>query len=136
MKRVVLSFQANRLVMIDLWLEKEKEFLAASLGRAYGLDFSFKPEGGVAGALSSIADPARGTRLGGKADVVSYPTVYHLVGQTESVFIGAIVGNTGVRKIMLGDPDTSSTGAFPGKVSGIQIVSRKLENRDGADALK
>jgi hypothetical protein len=127
-----LSFREGRLARICLDLSKEKEFAAASISGIYKLEF--RPR------IDSISEGLFGP-VGGRPDSglknVSYPVVYSLLTQTERVWLAAMVGNSGFKHAMFGDGDTSKdTGAYPGRVQLIEIVSRTLENRDGAEVLR
>jgi hypothetical protein len=44
--------------------------------------------------------------------------------------------NNSFGSIMRQGVGARDTGDFPGKAARIQIISRRLENRDGADVLK
>lgn len=129
MKSAALFFEDGKLVMIDLAPEKEPP--AAAISNIYGLQFVPRISG-----FDQAAYPRDYERHEGRVYPKNYPTVYSLVGVHEKVFVGAMVGNVGfgaALRDVAGVPDGQS---FPGKVVRIQIISRKLENRDGADALK
>ena len=61
-----------------------------------------------------------------------------MVAVSEKSFVEAMVGNVpslgGALARSAGIPD--QPGTFPGKVEFVTLVSRTLENRDGADVLK
>jgi hypothetical protein len=124
-----LSFLDNKLVFIDLDFAKEIE--AASLSRIYGIQFAPQISG-----LQEGMFPKDYERNEGRVYPKSYPAVYKLVGVTEKVFIGSLVSNSGLGAIMRAGVGARDTGDFPGKSARLQIVSRRLENRDGADVLK
>jgi hypothetical protein len=123
LKNVELSFLDDKLVMIDLVPEKKIE--ASSLSTIYGVSFESRfptlYRGGIGHSLNSG----------------NYPPVYYLHGQVAEVFIGAVIGNSGLGAVLRGStglPDSDTH--YPGTVGQIQIVSRTLENRDGGDVLK
>jgi hypothetical protein len=125
-KKVELSFKDEKLVMIELHFDKK--FSPHSLGNNYSI--AFKP---IFGGLFSGSE-ARSKQ--GLNQPINYPPAYSLVGKSEKSVLFANVSNvTGsVFKDVAGVNDTEDT--FPGKVDRLQIISRTLENNDGADALK
>jgi hypothetical protein len=125
---VTLSFLDNKLVLIEIDLAKESP--AASLPRIYGIPFSPKISG-----LDEAFSPRDFERNQGRVYPKSYPTVYSLVAVSPKTFIGALVGNNSVGSILRKTAGVTDTGDFPGKVVRVTIVSRRLENLDGADAL-
>jgi hypothetical protein len=130
MDKVFLSFLDGKLVAIDL--DIKKEFAAQSLGNSYGVEF--RP---VFSGLTKALHPEKFERMQGRDYPRTYPTVYRLVAVTPKSFLNATVGNAsfGAAFRDLGGV-TESEGTFPGKVVWMQLVSRTLENRDGADVLK
>jgi hypothetical protein len=131
-KQAILSFKNDKLVRIFLWLPKEKAIAAASLPGTYKLDFRAKTDSMTEGLFGPIG----GSPLSGRKHV-TYPSVYSLIAQTDKTWVTASIDNASWKHVLVGDGDTSSgTGAFPGKAITVQIVSRTLENRDGADVLK
>lgn len=131
-KLAMLTFQNDKLVVIYFWLEKDKEFAAASLSNSYGLPL--EPKG--SGLSEFFNGPIGGSPLSGRKHV-DYPSVYYLIGQNDVAWISATIENASFKSIMLGNGDTSrTTGAFPGKVGAVQLISKTLENKDDVDVLK
>ena len=68
----------------------------------------------------------------------TYPVVYSMVAVSNRSFIAARVRNVpsfaGAFARSAGIPD--QPGSLPGKVEHITLISRTLENRDGADVLR
>ncbi len=129
MKKAALFFADGKLIMIELYPAKEPQ--AAALSNIYGLQFIPRIS-----SIDQALSPRDYERHEGRVYPKNYPTVYSLAAVHEKVFVGAMVGNVGFGSALrnvTGVPDGSS---FPGKVGRIQIISRKLENLDGADALK
>lgn len=69
-----------------------------------------------------------------------YPVTYYLIALSEKSYVSALVENSvvgsvflGNRRSKLGDQDT---GGFPGRVKILQLISRKLESQAGVDLLK
>ncbi len=126
-----LFFYEGKLVSILLDVKKGIEPVA--MANIYGI--TFEPIFGQADLAFSPRDFERNQ---GKVYAKTFPTVYYLAGVSEKTFILAGVSNVpsfgGALARSAGVPD--KPGSLPGKVEGVQIVSRKLENRDGADALK
>lgn len=127
-EKVWLSFLNDRLVSIMLDM-KEGTVSPNALSNIYGAPF--RP---VFDPLTLALSPKDFQRDRGEVYARSYPVVYHLAGVTERSFVTAMVSNSvGIGK-MLGLPDKQAS--FPGKVAFVQLISRKMENRDGADALQ
>lgn len=124
-----LSFLEGTLVLIDL--DFEKEIQASSLSRIYGIQFVPKISGFQEGMF-----PKDYERNEGRVYPKTYPSVYSLVAVTEKVFIGSLVANNSFGSILRQGMGARDTGDFPGKSARIQIISRRLENRDGAEVLK
>lgn len=123
-----LSFLDDRLVSVMLDM-KEGTVSPNALSSIYGVPF--RP---IFDRLTVALNPRDFQRDRGEIYARSYPVVYHLVGVTERSFVTAMVVNgVGVGK-MLGLPDEQNS--FPGKVAFVQLISRSLENRDGADSLR
>ena len=129
MKRAVLTFADDKLVMIEL--EPEKEIQASALRGIYGVEFAPRFSG-----WAVAASPRDYERHEGKLYPKNYPSVYSAVAVTDQVFVGALVNNASFGAAMRGSLGVPDTSTMPGKVARIQIVSRKLENKDGAEALK
>jgi hypothetical protein len=129
MDAVELYFLSDKLVMIQL---DTKDLKPNSLSGVYGIEF--RPM--VSGADEGW-EPKDFERNQGRVYPKTYPTVYHMVAVAEKSFICAMIGNSSFGSVLrksakIGD----SEGDYPGGVMFLQLISRKLENRDGADALK
>jgi hypothetical protein len=123
-----LTFLDDRLVSIMLDM-KEGMVSPNALSNIYGTPFRpiFDP-------LTLALNPRDFQRDRGEIYARSYPVTYHLAGVTERSFVTAMVVNgVGIGK-MLGLPDKQDS--FPGKVAFVQLISRTMENLDGADALR
>lgn len=127
-----LFFSRGKLVSV--MLDMNEEVVSPNgLSGIYGLEF--QP---VIGQVELGFNPRDYERNQGKIYPKTYPTVYHLVAAAEESFVAAMVGNVpsfgGAFARSMGVPD--KPGSFPGKVMFIQLISRTLENKDGAGALK
>lgn len=123
-----LTYLNDRLVSVMLDM-KEGTVSPNALANIYGTPF--RP---IFDSLTLALNPRDFQRDRGEIYARSYPVTYHLAGVTERSFVTAMVVNgVGVGK-MLGLPDRQ--GSFPGKVAFVQLISRTVENRDGADALR
>lgn len=129
MKKTALLFADGKLVMIELTPEKEPE--ASAMANIYGLQFVPRISG-----VDQAVSPRDYERREGRVYPKTYPSVYSVVGVHPKVFVGALVGNVGFGAALRGAAGIPDGQSFPGKVKRIEIVSRTLENRDGADALK
>lgn len=130
-QKAVLYFLDEKLVRIMLDL-KAGEVSPNALGRIYGVELA-----PMVGAMDIAMSPRDFERNQGKVYPKSFPTVYYLVGVSEKSFVSGMVGNASFGSILgksMGVPD--QPGNFPGKVEYIDLISRTLENRDGADILK
>jgi hypothetical protein len=88
--------------------------------------------------IDEAFNPQNFERMQGRVYPKIYPTVYYLQSATENSFLGVLVDNASmgaVLKNVTGVKDSPGNG-FPGKIANFQIVTRRLENRDGEDALK
>lgn len=103
---------------------------ASALSQIYGIQFAPRISG-----LTEALYPRDFERNQGRIYPKSYPTVYDLVAVTEKAFVSALVANNSVTTILKKSAGVTDTGDFPGKVTLIRIISRSLENRDGADVL-
>jgi hypothetical protein len=126
-----LAFDKNELVSI--MLDVKKGISPMALSNIYGIEFV--PD---IGSTDIAFEPHNYERNQGRVYPKTYPTVYNLVGVAETSFVFAMIGNVpsfgGALARSAGVPD--QPGTFPGRVSMIQLISRKLQNRDGADVLK
>lgn len=129
MKKAALFFADGKLIMIELFPAKEPQ--AAALSNIYGLQFIPRISG-----IDQVLNPRDYERREGRVYPKTYPSVYSMAAVHEKVFVGAMVGNVGFGAALRGSAGVADSDPFPGKVGRIQIVSRKLENLDGADALK
>ncbi len=129
--KAYFTFSENKLVAISL--DIKKEFSPNALPNTYGLEF--KP---AFGSLTMALSPEKFERNQGKDYAISYPTVYNLVAKSEKTFIVALVANNSFGSILkdVAVGGRSKEGTFPGKVAYVEILSRTMENRDGADVLK
>jgi hypothetical protein len=128
-----IVFKDNKLVALEI--HPEKSIPAGNVPNLYGLEFT--PKIGKGDQLLSPKDYESNR---GNVYPKNYPVAYNLVAQTEKTFISAFVSNVGMGSILLGSrrgkTGADDLGGFPGKVEFIQIISRTLENRTGADVLK
>lgn len=125
-----LVFVNDKLVSINLALKNK--IPAGGVPNIYGLEFEPKISG-----LDQKSNPDLYERHQGKLYPKKYPLTYHLIAVTDKTFISAFVDNGGVQSILFGTSRGSTgNGAFPGNAKTIQIISRSLENREGADVLK
>ena len=129
MKKAALTFADGKLVMIEL--EPEKEPQASALRSIYGVEFVPRFSG-----WAVAVSPQDYERHEGKLYPKTYPSVYSAVAVTDKVFVGALIGNTGMGAALRGSLGVPDSSGMPGKVVRLQIISRTLENKDGADALK
>jgi hypothetical protein len=126
--RAFLSFLDGVLVSIDIDLAEQSP--AAALSRIYGIRFAPKIRG-----LDEAFSPADFERNEGRVYPKRYPDIYSLIGVSEKTFISGMVLNSGFGSILKKSVGGTETGDFPGKIAWIQIISRRLENFDGAGAL-
>jgi hypothetical protein len=126
---VWLGFLNDKLVFIKL---EPKKLPATALVRAYGIEFAPNFNG-----INVAFNPKNYERNQGKLYPKNYPAIYDLIAVSEKTFLSASVDNGGFGSILkeaMGVPDSPIS--FPGKITYLQIVSRKLENLDGVDQLK
>ncbi|MEK6284019.1 MAG: hypothetical protein AABN95_27035 [Acidobacteriota bacterium] len=131
MKKVFLSFLDDKLVMITLQLKNS--ISPEAISNIYGVPFEPK-----IGAMNIALNPRDFEHNQGKIYPKTYPTVYSMVAVSERSFVTAMVTNVPSLLGALGKSAgvADKPGSFPGKVEFITLVSRTLENRDGADVLK
>ena len=131
-QKATLSFLNDKLVMITLDL-KSGSVAPNGLSNIYGMKFEPMIE-----ALDLAMFEKDYERNQGKVYPKTYPTVYSLVAVADRSFVSAMISNVpsfmGALGKSAGVPD--EPGSFPGKVEFVQLISRTLENRDGADVLK
>jgi hypothetical protein len=126
---VGLGFVDDKLIFIKL---DPKNLPTNALARAYGIDFAPNFSG-----INVAFNPKNFERNQGKLYPKNYPSVYDLIAVSEKTFLCAAIDNSSFNSVFkeaIGIPD--STISFPGKVTYLQIVSRKLENFDSVDQLK
>lgn len=128
-KKVELTFLDSTLALINL--EPTKEIEAAAISRIYSIPFYPKVSG-----FQEAMFPRDYERNEGRVYPKTYPSVYHLIAVTERVFVGVLVGNIGFGAALRSTVGVRDSGDFPGKTNFIQIISRRLENKDGSDLLK
>jgi hypothetical protein len=125
-----LVFTDDKLVCI--FLDLKDKIAASAIQNNYGIEFEPKIS-----AMNSSNNPNDYERHEGKLYPKNYPAGYYLVGTTPEVWIGAAIDNSSFGAMMLGSSRGSTgSGAFPGKAAALIILSRSLENREGADVLK
>lgn len=129
--KALLYFLDGKLIAI--MLNVKKGISPEGLSNIYGIQF--QP---VVSAFDLAMRPRDFERNQGKIYPKTYPTIYHMVAVSEQSFITATIGNVpGFGRVLAqgaGIPD--KPGSFPGRVDFITLISRTLENRDGADVLK
>jgi hypothetical protein len=129
--KVDLYFREDKLVVIQL--DPYQKIAPTALSNIYGTQFNPFVSG-----FEEAMSPQQFERNQGKVYPKTFPDSYSLVGLSSSSVIAAIVENSGFGSILkqgLGVRDTAGAG-FPGTVRQIQLISRTLENRQGADLLK
>lgn len=128
--RVDLFFEANKLVLIQL--QVKASIRPTALANIYGLEFNPM----MSGMQESLANVER---HGGKAYPRSFPAFYSVVAVAGGSVVNAYVRNDGLGAVLqkgLGSGLDTAGGGFPGRVALIQLISRRLEDRIGADLLK
>jgi hypothetical protein len=131
-QKATLSFLDNKLVMITLDL-KSGTVSPNGLSNFYGIPF--QP---LIGAMDLALFSKDYERNQGRVYPKTYPTVYSLAAVADKSFVSAMISNVpsmlGALAKSAGVPDEPNS--FPGKVEYVQIISRTLENRDGANVLR
>jgi hypothetical protein len=130
MTSVDLLFKDNTLVLIEL--RPSKKIRASALGRIYKLHFSPK--------FSSIYDVSPRAYETRSTQPVDYPPTYFLISLADTTYVSAEI-KSGIAGALLGKNQrgkisTDDDGGYPGNVNKIQLISRRLDNREGADILK
>jgi hypothetical protein len=123
-----LAFSNGKLVLITL--DFKKEISPNALANIYGIEF--RP---MVSGIDVAFSPRDYERHKGTTYPKTYPDFYYMVATSEPSFISAWVENTGFKSMMKQLSHATEEGNFPGKVKVIQLISRTLENRDGADVL-
>jgi len=121
-ERVTLTFLEDKLVRISFHPTRRPD--ASAISRIYGLVFSPK----IAAVVDSL-DPEGFEKNLGKIFPRSYPPIYSIISITPTTFVSAQIDNGGVSSITRNSTAIRESGDFPGKATRIQIVSRRLENR-------
>lgn len=112
-----LYFLDDKLVLIKL---APKDTRPAAVSNIYGLE------------MTPLTD-----KFNNLDRAANYPTVYYLLGQSESTLVLAMVSNAGFASVFKKSAGISDAAdAMPGKVAYVQLISRTLENADGAPGFK
>lgn len=129
--RAWLYFLDGKLVAI--MLDVKKGISPEGLSNIYGL--TFQP---VVRAVDLAFKPGDYERNQGHIYPKTFPTVYHMVAVSDHSFVTAMISNVpsfgGALAKSMGIPD--QPGSLPGRVEFVMLISRTLENRDGANVLK
>ncbi|HKX27031.1 MAG TPA: hypothetical protein VJ302_04990 [Blastocatellia bacterium] len=128
-KSAAFFFQSNSLVAIEI--EPAKEVNAADLEGIYGLKFEPQVSGIEEGF--DLKDFEQGPK---KTSPVSFPGSFNMVAVSRQSLIGALIDNGGGLPFMKDGSGKREKNRIPGKVKKIQLISRKLESRGGADSLQ
>jgi hypothetical protein len=132
-KSVTLVFRNERLVLIEL--HPKKKISASTLPGLYSIEFVPKVSG-----METAFNPRDYERNQGRIYPKNYPVVYYLIALTPNSYVSAMIENGGLGNMLLGSSrgqaGAGDLGGFPGSATVIQIISRTLENREGADVLK
>lgn len=125
-----LYFVDDKLAVIQL--DFKKEIAPNALANIYGLEFRPYVSG-----FDESASPRDYEQHAGRVYPKSYPIFYNMVAVSERAILSADVHNSGVGSVLRKSAGIKDgEGGLPGKVSKIQLISRRLENREGADNLK
>jgi hypothetical protein len=125
-----LVFTDNKLV--GIFLDLKDKIPASAIQNNYGVEFEPKIS-----SFEVASNPGNYERVQGKLYPKNWPSGYFIQGETAQVWIGATIDNSSFGAMMMGSSRGSTgTGAFPGKATGVMILSRALENREGSDVLK
>lgn len=128
MKSVDAYFLGGKLAALDLTLKAEVR--AAALDSIYGVDFKHL----ISHAGRTSAGPGAYQRDRGETYSNTNEVLYHVGAKAERAFVVAwceVGFSEGLKKAYGQGTDD----ARPGKVRVLQMYSRSLENRDGADVL-
>ncbi len=124
----ILVFENEKLVYIYLKIGG-KQVSPNALKSIYGIGFEPHFD-----RLDMAFWPEKFQQDQGKTFARSYPVWYTLIGSAENSMVVAGVDNSSIASV-LGTASVNN-GTFPGWVRQVQIVSRTLENKDGANVLK
>lgn len=127
-----LSFLDGKLVSIILKVP-DNTLSPNALPAIYGADF--QPLRDSRGEVRSPRDFERRAGLVSPKDL---PPGYHLAAVTKKSFIVALVGSTSNRDTALSESARARDRPdfFPGRVTLIQLFSRKVENKEGVAGVK
>jgi hypothetical protein len=125
--KVILAFDKEKLVFIEL---NPKKLSPNVLEGTYGL--KLQP---LFGKFEIALHNDNYERDAGELKAKEYPVFYYLFGKSPNAFILAGIQNSSIGSV-LGTSGINDGISFPGKVKQLQIISRTLENKDGANILK
>ena len=129
--KALLYFLDGKLVAI--MLDVKKGISPEGLSNIYGL--TFQP---VVRAVDLAFKPGDYERNQGRVYPKTFPTVYHMVAVSGHSFVTAMITNVpsfgGALAQSMGIPD--QPGSLPGRVQFVMLISRTLENQDGANVLR
>jgi hypothetical protein len=129
MNEAKLMFRDDKLVSIGL--QPAKRIEARALPNIYGIEFDVQVSG-----IEEAVNPKDYERSQGKVYPKTYPAMYFLNAVTERSTIRCVIANNSLGSIIGQTAGVRDNNGFPGRVSLIQLNSRVLDNRDGADVLK
>lgn len=87
--------------------------------------------------IDEAAAPRDFERNQGKVYAKTYPSLYYIGGKNDKAYVFGEIGNSGFGSILKQASGTrDGEGNYPGKVLIVQLISRRLENRDNVDMLK
>ena len=128
--QVKLYLLDGKLAVVQLWVKSDLR--PTALGNIYGLEF--QPMMGGLEESMGIVD-----RHQGRAYPKRFPSFYNVVAVAPGAVVNASISNSSVGAILsqsLGSGIDAAGGGFPGKVTEIQLISRRLEEKGGAELLK
>jgi len=124
-----LSFINDRLVVVSL--KPSKQIDAKAIPNIYGIEFEPRVSG-----LDEALNPGDYERHKGRVYPKTYPAVYELISMTTHSRVTCLIANNSFGSILKQSAGVRDEGEFPGHVILIQLVSRTLDDRKGADILK
>jgi hypothetical protein len=124
-----LVFEKDRLVAISL--KPSPKIDAKAIPNIYGLEFEPRVSG-----FEEAINPGDYERHEGRIYPKTYPAVYQLICVTPRSRITCLIANNSFGSILKQSAGIRDETEFPGHAILIQLVSRTLDNRKGADALK
>ena len=130
--RVDLYYKDGNLVVIQLDPSRD-QIQPSALQNIYGVEF--RP---FVDAFTESSFPGDFERHEGRVFPRMYPLVYSVVAISPKAIIAGRILNGGVGRSLrtLAVAVDAPGSGFPGKVQYIQLISRQLENRQGANLLK